>query len=138
MHWLFRLSGIAMVANGTWMLGSALHWFFGIPAGMPDTGHPNGHLIRDVGLAYLVFGVALIWCSYALAQRRAMFLAVSAFMIGHALGHVIEIATGRLPPSHWLLDLPLVLAPGALFAVFLLPAAWRWLIAVPSSADPTA
>ena len=127
LRWLFRITGGVMIANGLWMLGNAFHWFFTIPAGLPDTGDPNGHLIRDVGLAYLVFGAALLWCTQAFAARRAMFVCVSAFMIGHALGHVVEMLAGVLPPSHWLLDLPLVLAPGVLFAVFLLPAPWRWL-----------
>lgn len=127
MIWLFRIDGIAMLFNGLWMLGSALHWFFTVPAGLPDTGEPNAHFIRDVGLCYLIFGVALLWASGDFGARRAVFLCVAAFMAGHALGHVAEILAGALPHTHWLIDLPLVLLPGALFAVFALPAPWRWL-----------
>jgi len=126
--WFFRIVGVVMVANGLWMLADALHWFYNIPAGVTDSGHPNGHFIRDVGLVYVIFGVASTWSSFALVERRPVFLCVAAFMIGHAVAHVAEILVGTLPPSHWLLDLPAVLAPGALFAVFVYPRAWRWLV----------
>ena len=127
--WIFRLAAFVMIVNGLWMELHAFHWFSTIPAGLADTGHPNGHFIRDVGLCYLIFGVALLWCCRQLAERRAVFLCVAAFMAGHALGHVAELLLGVLPPSHWLLDLPLVLAPGALFAVFVMTRPWLWLVA---------
>jgi hypothetical protein len=126
--WFFRLFGLLMVANGLWMVASAVHWFYTLPAGLPDTGHPNGHLIRDVGLAYLIFGAASTWCSFQLRERRPVFLCAAAFMIGHALDHVAEILLGVLPFSHWLLDLPGVLVPGVFFAVFTHPGAWNWLV----------
>lgn len=129
MVWLLRASGAVMVANGLWMLGHAFHWFFTIPAALPDTGHANGHFIRDVGVAYLVLGAALAWSTLRLAERRAAYVCATAFVLGHALVHVAEILLGALPPSHWLIDLPLVLAPGALLGAFLHPAAWRWLTA---------
>ena len=50
-----QVAGIAMIGNGLWMVVGALEWFFNIPADMPATGDPNGHLIRDVGFAYIVF-----------------------------------------------------------------------------------
>lgn len=120
------LSGLAMIANALWMLGHALHWFYHVPAAMPDTGHPNGHLIRDVGLAYFIFGAGLIWSAGRLAQARPVVVLAGAFMAGHALGHALEIFVGLLPPSHWLTDLPLVLLPGMVFAALLLPSVWRW------------
>jgi hypothetical protein len=127
--WFFRLTGVAMIANGIWMEVNAYHWFFTIPAGLPNTGEPNAHFIRDVGLAYLIFGTALAWCTFNFKNRRAVFVCVAAFMAGHALGHVVEISLGILPPSHWWLDLVPVLAPGLIFAVFLFPKPWRWLTA---------
>lgn len=126
--WFFRIFGVIMVANGVWMVADAFHWFYTVPAGVTDSGHPNGHFIRDVGLAYMIFGVASTWCSFHLRERRPVFLCVAAFMIGHAADHVVEILVGALPSSHWLLDLPAVLAPGVLFAVFVHPKAWNWLV----------
>lgn len=125
--WLFRLNGAVMIGNGLWMLGSALHWFLTVPAGLADTGPPNAHFIRDVGLCYLIFGAALLWASRDFAAQRALFLCAGAFMAGHALGHVGEMLLGALPHSHWLIDLPLVLLPGAFFALFMMPAPWHWL-----------
>lgn len=122
---VFLLTAAVMLANGLWMLADAFHWFRVIPAALEDTGAANGHFIRDVGLVYVVLGGALAWCMQAPAGRRAVFVIVALFMCGHALGHLAEIAVGMLPPRHLLIDLPLVLGPGLLFAVFLHPAAWR-------------
>ena len=126
--WILRITAVVMIANGIWMMSAAFNWFFHIPAGLPDTGHPNGHLIRDVGLAYLIFGGALWWCCKDLAQRRPVFLCVAAFMVGHAAEHLGELIVGVLPPSHWMLDFPLVLAPGFLFAALVFPVVWRRLV----------
>lgn len=127
MLWILRVAAVVMVGNGLWMMAHALHWFVTIPAALADTGHPNGHLIRDVGLAYVIFGAATVWATLDLAHRRAAFLCAALFMLGHALGHVAEILLGLLPASHWLIDLPLVLAPGVLFGVFIYRPAWDWL-----------
>ncbi len=61
-----------MIGNGLWMVVGAIEWFFNIPADMPATGDPNGHLIRDVGFAYIVFGFALNCCALKLQSRRAL------------------------------------------------------------------
>lgn len=125
MRWLFRFTGFAMLLNGVWMLLQAVGWFFNIPAGLPDTGPPNGHLIRDVGLAYVVFGAATLWVCQAPAPRRAVFVCAAAFSAGHALCHLGELLLGTLPASHWLLDAPLVLGPGLLYAAACHPRVWR-------------
>ena len=125
---VFHIVGALMIANGIWMVSRAIEWFFTIPADMLATGEPNGHLIRDVGLAYIVFGFALNWCAMQLDNRRAVFLLVSFFMVGHALGHVVEILVGLLPPSHWWIDFPLVLLPGLVFGLLAVPSIWESVI----------
>lgn len=130
-----RILAVGMIANGLWMLLGAFNWFQTVPAALPDTGPPNGHLIRDVGLAYVIAGATLLWSSLRLAERRAAFLIATAFVGGHAAGHVIEMVLGLLPPSHWLIDLPLVLAPGVFLLAFVLPQAWNWLIGAEPQAD---
>jgi len=125
----FHIAGAAMIGNGIWMVSRALEWFLIIPADMAATGEPNGHLIRDVGIAYIVFGAALNWCAFKLNRRRAVFLMVAAFMFFHALGHVIEIVVGLLPVSHWWIDFPLVLLPGLIFSVLAIPRVWESLLA---------
>jgi len=124
---LFHIVGVAMTANGIWMVSRAIEWFFHVPADMLATGEPNGHLIRDVGFAYIVFGFALNWCALQLQSRRAVFLMVAFFMVAHALGHVVEILVGLLPASHWWIDFPLVLFPGLILGVLAIPRVWALL-----------
>ncbi len=126
---VFVLTAVTMVANGLWMLGDAFHWFRVLPVALEDTGSPNGHFIRDVGVVYLLMGGALAWVMQRPAERRAVFVLVALFMVLHALEHVAEILLGAMPPTRLLLDLPLVLAPGLLFGAFMHPAAWRRLLA---------
>ncbi|MCH7820889.1 MAG: hypothetical protein IIA07_02630 [Proteobacteria bacterium] len=121
---LLHVVGVAMLVNGIWMVSQALEWFFNIPADMMATGEPNGHLIRDVGIAYIVFGSALNWCALELQNRRYVFLMVAFFMVAHAIGHAVEILIGLLPDSHWWIDFPLVLLPGLIFGVLAIPRVW--------------
>ena len=123
-----QIIGAAMIANGIWMVSQAINWFFHIPVDMQATGDPNGHLIRDVGFAYIVFGFALYWCALRLESRRAVFLMVAFFMVAHALGHAVEILTGLLPASHWWIDFPLVFFPGLVLAALAMPRVWEVLV----------
>jgi hypothetical protein len=123
-----QIIGAAMIVNGIWMVSQAIDWFFHIPVDMQATGDPNGHLIRDVGFAYIVFGFALYWCALRLESRRAVFLMVAFFMVAHALGHAVEILTGLLPVSHWWIDLPLVFFPGLVLAILAIPRVWEVLV----------
>jgi len=123
-----QLVGVAMIGNGLWMVSRAIEWFFNIPADMPATGEPNGHLIRDVGFAYVVFGFALNWCALQLENRRPVFLMVAFFMVVHALGHVSEIIIGLLPASHWWIDFPLVFFPGLVLGGLAVPRVWTSLV----------
>jgi hypothetical protein len=132
---IFHIVGVAMIANGIWMVSRAIEWFFHIPADMLATGEPNGHLIRDVGFAYIVFGFALNWCALQLERRRAVFLMVSFFMVAHALGHVVEILIGLLPASHWWIDFPLVLFPGLILGVLAIPPVWASLLGDGDASD---
>lgn len=122
---VLRIVGAVMIANGVWMVARAIEWFFHIPADMTATGEPNGHLIRDVGFAYIVFGVALSWCSFELRARRPVFLMVTFFMVAHALGHLVEILLGALPVSHWWIDFPLVFLPGLILGALAIPGVWK-------------
>ncbi|MCH7981274.1 MAG: hypothetical protein IID59_07195 [Proteobacteria bacterium] len=122
---VLRIVGAVMIANGVWMVARAIEWFFHIPADMTATGEPNGHLIRDVGFAYIVFGAALSWCSFELQSRRPVFLMVTFFMVAHALGHLVEILIGALPASHWWIDFPLVFLPGLILGALAIPSVWE-------------
>lgn len=118
------LTGLVSIANGGWMLAHAWSWFTWLP-GVLDTGAVNSHFIHDVGIAYALCGAGLIWCASHLPAARPVYLGITLFFAGHALGHVVEILLGQLPPRHWWVDLPLVFAPALALAGFALPPAWR-------------
>lgn len=116
--------GLIFIANGIWMMAHAWSWFHWIP-GVTDTGVANAHFIHDVGIAYAVCGLGLMWCARNAGQARPVFIGVMLFNAGHALGHVAEILTGQLPASHWLIDLPLVFLPAALLVLAVMPKNWQ-------------
>ena len=115
--------GVVSIANGAWMLAHAWSWFSWIP-GVTDTGDVNAHLVHDVGIAYAVCGIGLVWCARNPMRGWPVFVGVALFFAGHALGHVVEILAGALPASHWLIDLPLVFAPALLLVWLAVPARW--------------
>jgi len=57
MAWIL---GIGLAANGLLMLAVPADWYATVP-GVTDTGPFNPHFIRDIGVAYLIAGVALPW-----------------------------------------------------------------------------
>jgi phosphatidylserine synthase len=113
------------LGNAGWMLIAPESWFVGLPAAIPDTGPFNGHLVRDLGVAFAVIGLALAWCARHPGRARGVHLAVTAFLAGHALIHVADLASGRLPHRHWLLDLPLTFMPALIFLAIAVPPVWR-------------
>ena len=111
--WIFAIGGGVSVANALWMLAGPLHWYHGLPAGVPDTGPFNPHFVRDIGCAFLAVGVALVWAARS-PHRRAPLVAIAAiFLVGHAALHAFDTLRGALGHPHWLLDLPGVYLPAA-------------------------
>jgi hypothetical protein len=125
MRVLFWILGLGSLANGAWMLLAPASWYVGLPADVPDTGPFNEHFVRDIGAAFATLGLAFALAASRPAHQRAVLLAASAFLGLHALIHVADLASGRLPASHWLTDLPGVFLPAALVGVLSLPRFWR-------------
>jgi hypothetical protein len=48
-------------------------------------------------------------------------LGTNNFFVGHALIHVVDIISGYLPPSHWLIDAPSVFVPAILRVILSFP-----------------
>lgn len=117
---IFNLFGAINVGNGLWMLFFAQNWFNTLPAGLHDTGPLNKHFVHDVGLVYLLCGIALLYCAKNVSRSFHVYLTVVLFFVGHAMIHIVEILVGLLPPSHWLIDLPLIFVP-ALILIVLTP-----------------
>ena len=106
------------------MLFAPGHWFVNLPAAVPDTGPFNAHLVRDVGAAFATIGMALLAAAGRPAARRPVLLATTTFYVLHALLHVDDILTGRLPSTHWAIDFPGVFLPAALLVALCLPRFW--------------
>jgi hypothetical protein len=107
--------GTGLLANGLFMLFDPANWYFAVP-GVPDTGPFNQHFIRDIGLIFLLVGLAHIVGAFRSEHRLGLWCAASFWMCGHALFHLWEVATGRCGPDTLARDFPLVTLP-ALFSV---------------------
>ncbi len=121
---LFLVLGLMNLGNGAWMLLAPESWYLHLPAGVPDTGPLNVHFVRDVGLVYAAIGGALLLAAGRPTLRRGALLVTTTFYVLHAMLHLNDIVTGRLPKSHWALDFPGVFLPAVLLVVLCLPRFW--------------
>ncbi|HZP40623.1 MAG TPA: DUF4345 family protein [Candidatus Binatia bacterium] len=125
MRLAYTILGLLNVANGVWMLLAPASWYYRLPAGVPDTGPLNPHFVRDVGAAFTTIGVAFLATAPRAERHREVLLAATLFFALHALVHVADLASGRLGPAHWAIDLPGVFLPALVLAALCLPRWWR-------------
>ena len=121
--WILTVFGVGDLANAAWMLAQPVGWFHDLPAAVPDFGPLNEHFVRDIGSAFAVQGVALLWAAFVPRWRVPLVAPVALFAVLHALAHVYDTARGLVGPAHWLIDLPGVYVPALLMTTFL------WLLA---------
>jgi peptidoglycan/LPS O-acetylase OafA/YrhL len=108
-RWIAAILAVFNVANGFVMLFASSAWWNNVP-GVPDTGPFNLHFVQDVGVAFVVAGLAL----GARAWRPALWPAAVAgagFLAAHAVIHLVMIASGH---DHAGADLAAVILPAAL------------------------
>lgn len=110
---LASVLGILLGANALWMLAIPLHWYAHIP-GVTATGPANAHLIRDVGCAYFVVALALLWFVAAPKRSWPAVLAGGAFLFLHAFIHVWDTMAGREHSHRLLAEIPTVILPALL------------------------
>lgn len=106
--------GVGGAVNGVFMLAAPALWYDSVP-GLPHTGPFNPHFVADIGVAYLVASVALIARAWRPRYWPAA-IAGAAFMIGHAIIHVLDIVTertGNAGVDVWLVIVPALLATWA-------------------------
>ncbi len=84
--------GAIMAANGVFMFVDPAAWYAAVP-GVPDTGPLNEHFVRDIGLAYLTAGLALVWSELGAGWRASALGAT--FITLHAGLHVGETIHGQ-------------------------------------------
>jgi len=111
---LLIVFGLISILNGVWMLAFPYHWYWNLPAAVPDTGPFNQHFVRDIGSAFLTVGVALVWASIQVQYAFPLVSLAALFSVLHACVHIIDMISGRMPAHHWLLDLPGIYFPAAL------------------------
>ena len=99
----YLLTTTVLVANGVLMLLAPETWYRVTPD-VGDTGPLNVHFVRDIGVAYLVAGVGLFWRAVDGLQGWPAALAGAAFLLGHALVHLVELVSGHGHggPADWL------------------------------------
>lgn len=98
------------VLNGSMMLFAGPAWYASVP-GVSETGPYNPHFIQDIGVAFVVAGLAL----GARAWRPQYWPAAitgAGFIAAHALIHVVAMVTGH--DRRTAFDLFAIVLPSAL------------------------
>jgi hypothetical protein len=118
--WVFLLSAIGNLANGAWMLADPAGWYTTLPAAVPDFGPLNEHFVRDIGSAFAMLGLGLLWATFSPAVRVPMLAMVTVFSTLHAAVHVYDTARGLVGAEHWGIDFPAVYLPTIVLIVLTL------------------
>jgi hypothetical protein len=117
------LLGLALAANGIFMLVSPEHWYVAVP-GVTSTGPFNQHFLRDIGLIFVFLGGAFLLGTARPQFRVLLWGAAAIWLLGHALFHFWEVAVGICSPSDLVRDFPAVTLPAVIAAVLTLWAMW--------------
>ncbi|HJZ13437.1 MAG TPA: hypothetical protein VJ521_14880 [Acidobacteriota bacterium] len=128
---VYLLFGFLSIINGLWMLLFPVSWYEDLPAGVPDTGPLNVHFVRDLGVVFVLIAAGFFWCARHLQSCLKVHWMLTTFFIGHALLHLIDLLSGRLPRSHWSMDLPAVFLPAVVLILLGVPK-FRMLLKFPS------
>lgn len=113
------LLGAGAVLNGLFMLWSPADWYLAVP-GVTTTGPFNQHFIRDIGLIFLLVGIAYLMGAARPQYRVALWVTPTLWLWGHALFHVWEVVVGICGPSALARDFPAVTLPALLGSVITL------------------
>jgi hypothetical protein len=112
---LALLLGVAMEANGVFMLVAPENWYFAVP-GVTDTGPFNQHFLRDIGLIFLLIGGGFLAGAARPQHRVLLWAAPTIWLSGHALFHFWEVAVGICSASVLPRDFPAVTLPAIIGA----------------------
>ncbi len=125
LKFIYLLFSFLNLFNGGWMLLFPQSWYTNLPADVPHTGPFNAHFVRDLGVAFLVSGVAFAWSARNIDRSYPVHVGLTIFFTGHAVIHLVDIASGHLPATHWLVDTPGVFLPALLMILLAVPAVRR-------------
>ncbi|MBS7663690.1 hypothetical protein I0D00_17330 [Pseudomonas lalucatii] len=102
--------GLASLANGLFMLVAPESWYWSVP-GVPVRGLFNQHFLRDIGIQYLLMGVAFVYGAVDSRYRLLLWWLPTAWLVGHAIFHVWEVAVGLCGPQYLIVDFAGVTLP---------------------------
>jgi hypothetical protein len=114
--------GVAMFANGLYMLLAPSAWYFAVP-GVTTTGPFNQHFIRDIGMMFLFIGAAFVVGAARERPRVLLWASATCWLAGHALFHFWEVAVRICAPTALARDFPGVTLPAILGAML---TAWAY------------
>jgi len=100
---------IPTLANGLFMLFAGPAWYAAVP-GVTETGPFNPHFVQDIGIAFLVAGLALAARAWRPRYWPAA-VAGAGFLAAHALLHLVIIVGGH--DHHAVSNLFAVVLPSA-------------------------
>src|SRR5215203_2530483 len=100
---------IPTLSNGLAMLVAGPLWYETVP-GVSETGPFNPHFVQDIGVAFLVAGLALAARAWRPRYWPAA-VAGAGFLAAHALIHLVMIASGHT--HHAAFDLFAIVLPSA-------------------------
>ena len=107
--------GLLNILNAVWMLITPEHWYYNLPAGVPESGPLNVHFIRDIGCIFLILGCGLlVGGSFLIEFRLPLFTMNTLFYMLHMFVHIHEIVSGRLRMGIFWIDLPGIYLPAML------------------------
>ena len=113
---LFGLATIFAIGNGGFMLIEPFEWYDFVGT-VKATGPANGHFIRDIGIAYVVSGLALAYAAAKPATRTAIAAIGGSWLLFHGILHIYEVVTGICSPDIFWQDAPGVLGPPLLVLI---------------------
>lgn len=108
------LFALGNLANGVWMLADPVHWYYTLPAGVPDFGPLNEHFVRDIGATFTALGGVLAVSAVVRSWRIPASITVAGFALLHAAVHVLDTVRGLVGAEHWSVDLPGVYLPAGI------------------------
>lgn len=103
--------GLLAGGNGLVMLVAPQTWFWSVD-GVSLTGGYNAHFVRDIGMVYLLSGLAMFAGLARPASRPLLWGAAAAWLMSHALFHLWEVAAGICGPDAIVRDFAGVTLPG--------------------------
>jgi hypothetical protein len=105
---LLIIGALYGVGNGIFMLVEPIGWYNFIDT-VKATGPANEHFIKDVGIAFLVSGMLLIYAAINPIMRWGTAVVGNLYLTFHGVLHIYEVLAGICSPDIFWQDAPGVL-----------------------------